>query len=233
MKKRTPVKKNARGSSGGAKDRTESRRRDPEARASRERTGSRPTVATPAKLTVELVPRTCWFTNARTAVTPLEWDRIRRQVYSNAGHKCEICGGRGSAHPVEAHEVWNYDDEKKIQKLVRMVALCPDCHGVKHIGLSRKLGRLPQAISHLMRVNQWSRSDADSHLRESLAVWKQRSLHQWAMDLAGLEQYGVGSWQKPPDAGPPRSRPSTADQDDEQSAEGATRKSRPARSAAR
>ena len=47
----------------------------------------------PPRLTVELVPQTCWFSNVRSEVTSADWNRIRRYVYERAGHSCEICGG--------------------------------------------------------------------------------------------------------------------------------------------
>lgn len=58
-------------------------------------------------------------------------DRLRRQVYQAAGDRCEICGGRGTDHPVEAHEVWAYDDTTLVQRLLRMTALCRACREVK------------------------------------------------------------------------------------------------------
>lgn len=64
-----------------------------------------------ARLTVELVPRTSWYSNVRSNVLPGVWDRLRRPVFGRARSRCEICGGRGPAHPVECHEVWEYDDD--------------------------------------------------------------------------------------------------------------------------
>src|SRR5207302_1396445 len=80
------------------------------------------------RLTVELVPSSCWYTNVRSHVPKTVWDRLRRQVAAEAGNRCEICGGRGRRWPVECHEVWEYDDDEKIQRLQRLVALCPACH---------------------------------------------------------------------------------------------------------
>ena len=57
------------------------------------------------RLTVELVPSTCWYTNVRSHVPKAVWDRLRRQVAAEAGDRCEICGGRGRRWPVECHEV--------------------------------------------------------------------------------------------------------------------------------
>ena len=53
------------------------------------------------RLTIELVPSTCFCKNVRSQVDPARGDRIRMAVYAAAGSKCEICGGRGTAHPVE------------------------------------------------------------------------------------------------------------------------------------
>ncbi len=66
------------------------------------------------QLTVELVPRTCWFSNLRSELSKEEWDRLRRPVFERAGNRCEVCGGKGTQHPVECHEVWEYDDERLV-----------------------------------------------------------------------------------------------------------------------
>ena len=116
--------------------------------------------------TVELVPSTCWYTNVRSKVSKVWWDRLRRRVAAEAGSRCEICGGRGRRWPVECHEVWHYDDDRKIQRLERLAALCPACHEVKHAGLASKRGRLPQVIGHLAAMNGWSESDAACIWRE-------------------------------------------------------------------
>lgn len=82
------------------------------------------------RLTVELIPSTSWFTNVRSHLPTGEWDLVRRAVYRRARYRCEVCGGRGGGpdgpnHPVECHEVWAYDDEHHVQRLERLVALCP------------------------------------------------------------------------------------------------------------
>jgi 5-methylcytosine-specific restriction endonuclease McrA len=48
------------------------------------------------KLTVELVPKTCWWSNLRSLTDRATWDRIRRPVYRKAEYHCEICGASGS-----------------------------------------------------------------------------------------------------------------------------------------
>lgn len=75
------------------------------------------------KLTIELVPATSWGNNLRSRLPKKSWNAIRKRVYKEADFKCEICGGVGKRHPVECHEVWEYDDVNHIQSLVGFVAL--------------------------------------------------------------------------------------------------------------
>ena len=138
------------------------------------------------RLTVELVPSTSWGSNLRSVLPPAEWARLSRQVRTEAGMRCEICGGRGKHHPVECHEVWEYDDENLIQRLVRLIALCPDCHAVKHIGRTTELGHGREARKHLGSVNGWAPSEVAEHLRGALAVHRVRSRHAWTLDLTSL-----------------------------------------------
>jgi hypothetical protein len=142
-------------------------------------------------LTIELVPQTCWFSNVRDQVSPRDWDRIRSQVYEKAGRRCEICGGRGPRHPVECHEVWEYDEAAGIQRLVRMIALCPACHEVKHIGLAGVRGRADLAREHLAKVNGWSPEVADRYVQEAFAMWRLRSGRSWSLDVSSLAAYGI------------------------------------------
>jgi hypothetical protein len=46
-------------------------------------------------------------------------------------------------------EVWDYDDARMVQRLVRLIALCPAYHEVKHLGLAGRCSRLGPALAHL------------------------------------------------------------------------------------
>jgi hypothetical protein len=145
------------------------------------------------RLTIELVPSTCWFTNVRDQVSREDWDRIRSQVYERAGHHCEVCGGRGSKHPVECHEVWEYEEAERVQRLVRMIALCPACHEVKHIGLAGIKGRGEIAAAHLAEVNHWTAQVTARYIDQAFAVWRERSDRTWSLDVSALAAYGIDS----------------------------------------
>jgi hypothetical protein len=142
-------------------------------------------------LTVELVPSTCWFSNLRSELSKEEWDDLRRPVFERAGNRCEVCGQRGTAHPVECHEVWEYDDEHHVQRLTGLMALCPACHEAKHMGYASSTGRGAQARAHLARVNGWSMDDVELYLDAQFEQWSRRSQHQWSLDLSWLRQFGL------------------------------------------
>jgi len=144
------------------------------------------------RLSIEMVPQTAWFKNVRSAVRPRDWDNIRRKVYQRASFCCQICGGQGSRHPVEAHEIWDYDDENHVQKLDRVIALCPACHRVKHMGFSRSQGLEAEAELHLARVNGWTLKQARTYIDQSFTQWTKRSQVNWTMDMEHLEdEYGI------------------------------------------
>lgn len=143
------------------------------------------------RLTIELVPSTAWYSNVRSVVTSTQWEKCKRFVSERSGRRCEVCGGRGPKWPVECHEIWAYDDVRHIQKLEGLIALCPPCHEVKHIGRAQAVGNLERAIKHLMRVNGWRRSDAEFYIEASMEIWAARSCHEWSLDLDYLAMIGV------------------------------------------
>jgi hypothetical protein len=143
------------------------------------------------RLTIELVPQSCWFSNVRAVVSQSQWDRLRIQVYKQANYICQICGGVGPKHPVECHEIWHYDDKKLIQTLEGMIALCPNCHMVKHIGLAEIQNKSEQALQHFMKVNGLKKKEAKQHINAAFTKWSERSAKLWKLDISLLERYGI------------------------------------------
>ena len=149
------------------------------------------------KLTVELIPSTCHFSNVRTTVTPAEWDKIRFISYAAANNKCEICGSHGKLqgykHFVECHEIWNYDDINHVQTLTGLISLCPICHQVKHIGRSIAIGKIAVCKQQLAKVNKWTPKEIDDHIISSFELHKERSKHEWTLDISMLrtEPYSI------------------------------------------
>jgi 5-methylcytosine-specific restriction endonuclease McrA len=145
------------------------------------------------KLTIELVPKTSWYSNVRSNVSKAEWDRIRKKSYENANHVCEVCGdvgtNQGYRHKLECHEIWQYDDQALTQTLTGLVSLCPYCHLVKHPGLAQMNGKLGIVLKQLQRVNQISVEEAGAMLNEAFEIWRSRSKNNYTLDISFLETY--------------------------------------------
>lgn len=142
-------------------------------------------------LTIELVPKTSWFTNLRSILSKENWDKLRKETYQKANYRCGICKGKGNKWPVECHEIWDYDDKNKIQKLKGLIALCPNCHMVKHMGFSLIKNKFKQACTHLMHVNKINQIQAEDIINNAFEIWKERSKYEWKLDLSYLETKGI------------------------------------------
>lgn len=144
------------------------------------------------KLSIELIPKTCHFSNVRTSIKKEEWDKIRFLSYENAKHKCEICGNnglkQGFKHRIECHEIWHYDDTTKTQKLIGLISLCPICHQVKHIGRALAMGKKSIVYNQLAKVNKWTLEEVEKHIAESFELYKERSQHEWSLDISILSE---------------------------------------------
>ena len=109
------------------------------------------------KLMPSPVPDSCWYSNLRTVLPKKVWDVLRKDAYNRANGRCMICGR--PVKRLEAHENWSYDEEKGVQRLEAIVALCHDCHSVIHIGRTQLVGDEERAIKHFCKVNQCSYAD--------------------------------------------------------------------------
>jgi hypothetical protein len=145
------------------------------------------------KLTIELVPSTCWASNVRTLVTASEWNKCKKIVRERSGDQCEICGGRGRKWPVECHEIWRYQwkDGQYWQILDGLIALCPECHLVKHFGRATVAGQKREAFRHLLKVNGWTFEDGQAYVDTEFELWAIRSEHEWKLDLSYLDRIDI------------------------------------------
>ncbi len=148
----------------------------------------------PPHLVSQLVPGPLWGVNLRLLLPRSRWDALRRAVYAQAGKRCQVCGGIGPQWPVECNEQWAYDGDGSsggVQKLLRLTALCPDCHAVKHLGKANVEGRLEAAVLHLALVNGWGVDEARRHAEAAFETWLKRSRMSWTVDLTILREWGI------------------------------------------
>ena len=144
------------------------------------------------RLKIELVPSTVWYSSLYRLLPSEVWDNIRNGIIAKNGRKCQICGETKGM--MSLHEMWEYDDQKHIQKLLGFILLCKMCHHVKHIGLAGILadkGELDydELIEHFCRVNNCTKRDFEEIRDKAFEVWENRSQHDWKQDFGKYEGY--------------------------------------------
>lgn len=138
------------------------------------------------KLTFEMIPEACWYVNLRSVLLPEDWDKVRKDAYARAKGRCMICSKKTSR--LEAHEKWSYDEERAVQKLETVVALCRECHEVKHIGRTQLLGRGDDAMEQFMRVNECSQSEYHEALcKANEEHFRRNKIEAWSTDISWLK----------------------------------------------
>lgn len=138
------------------------------------------------KLTFEMVPEECWYGNLRSILKPKDWDIVRRDAYARANGRCQICGR--PTKRLEAHEKWSYDEERALQKLEDVVALCHSCHEVKHVSRTQLMGRGMEAMEHFMKVNRCTQMEYHAALAEANEEYFRRNkVEGWVTDISWLE----------------------------------------------
>lgn len=150
----------------------------------------------PPFIVAEMVPQPNWFINLRSLLPTETWDELRRDCYQRAGNCCQVCGGKGPDWPVECNEQWQYVEDPAtpglgIQKLMRLTALCPTCHTIKHLGKAQIDGRYEQAIDQLSYVNGWTLEQSEAHAQQAFFTWERRSAMDWHFDLSALVGMGI------------------------------------------
>ena len=138
------------------------------------------------KLDFEFVPEECWGKNLRSVLPKEAWDKIRFDAYRRANGRCMICNV--STRRLEAHEKWSYDEEKHLQTLEDVVALCRACHEVKHIGRTQLMGRGNDAMEQFMKVNACSQMEFHAALGQANELYRQRNkIEGWVTDIHWLQ----------------------------------------------
>ncbi len=147
----------------------------------------------PPYLTIALVPQTSWGRNIRALMGREAWSAFaKEQIYPSTGRLCRVCGGRGPEWPVEADEVWRYDDRTGVQSLHAIVPLCPACHEVRSAGFAVTNGRRRNIVRHLAWVERGSEADAAAVIEAALVTWRKRTRREWIIDLSHMRtRYGI------------------------------------------
>lgn len=141
------------------------------------------------KLQIELIPKTCWDKNLRSVLKQSDWDKIRKAVYEKENMTCHTCDTKVKL--LNAHEVWEFNEDTHTQKLIDIIGVCTVCHNSIHYGRSQMLGFGEDAIKQFMYVNDCDIIDFQNAALEAKLDYDRRSkINDWTLDLSYIESQG-------------------------------------------
>jgi hypothetical protein len=150
----------------------------------------------PGRLTAELLPETLRGSDQRKLISDADWERLSRLVFARARGRCEWCTARcltpdGRPQQPHCHELWTFTHRRgrHVQRLDRLIALCSDCHRVRHCGLAELNGEYNSLVQHLRRVNEWTTAQAVEELERAANAHEHRYLVEWDVDLSLLAEF--------------------------------------------
>jgi len=141
------------------------------------------------ELYVDLVPKECWFTNARFCIDACDWDRVFDHVTSRVSYTCECCevDMKDNWSEMKINARWSFDEVTKIQKLMRLVAVCNKCHKSTYMSKKDKV----ESSAHLSTVRGFSAIETTKHIQEAFAMWGKRNCIKWTLDTTLLTDNGI------------------------------------------
>lgn len=145
------------------------------------------------RLILNLIPRTSWWKSVRSHISQSKWDKIRREVYKKANYICEVCGANEEAYQeskkgwLHCNELWEF--KNGIQSLIKLEAICRDCHLTKHFGYASVSGQVEKAFTHLLKVNNWDAETGNKYIEQQFKEWEERSQIQWQMNYSLISEY--------------------------------------------
>jgi hypothetical protein len=147
----------------------------------------------PGQLRCDLLPASTWGSNLRGVFSRRDWDTLRIPVCTATGDVCEVCGAEahtddGRKRRPDCHELWIFErrNSRNVQRLDRLIALCPDCHRAQHIGLAGVNAETDLVIAKLCEVNAWTTAQATMEMKRAWAEYEHRQRYRWDLDLSAL-----------------------------------------------
>lgn len=130
---------------------------------------------------IDLIPTSQWGKSLANRLPRTHWQRIRKRELARANNKCELCGSTGFI----CHELWSFDVETKIQKLVGYKIICDKCDLVMHLGRANATGKQDDAIRQLAKLSGIRSAPELERLWHSIFdEWEERSKIKWKIDTS-------------------------------------------------
>jgi hypothetical protein len=128
--------------------------------------------------------------------------RIRSETFARYGQNCYYCGATEAQawecapakrnSPFDCHEVWKFDDQHLVAKLIRIVPLCKNCHLFTSGYLTT--WRDEQGRDHIKYEEDWLSTMVGVSLATATRRWK-RARRLWQVrNRTDKWQVDYGAW---------------------------------------
>ncbi len=138
------------------------------------------------RLPMTPLPKDSWYRDLGRALPTTEWHQLRDYTLRRADTHCTTCGAKGA---LRVDGDWEFDDRRRIQRLVGLSALCQLCYLTRHPDQAEQMaeqGRLglELVVRHFRELNRCSLKAYEEHRAEALRTWERRSKKDWQVDLS-------------------------------------------------
>lgn len=152
-------------------------------------------------LKLEVIPIKCTGRNLHShdIISKERWGDISQRIRSNG--RCKFCHKIFVSEDLHAHEVWEFDLDKKIQRLKEIICVCEKCHLTIHyhnLLSNQKLEDRDAFIykAHYMDVNKCYEKDFEKDLNSLLYTYRMMNqiTDDWSMDISYAIKAGLLSY---------------------------------------
>ena len=141
----------------------------------------------------QVIPVKCVGRNlhSHNIIKAEKWQEISKEVRLRTRGICECCGRKFDTNELSAHEVWEFDEERGIQRLLCIIGICDKCHRTIHYQYHFSNNKLEPrdafiCKAHYMDLSGWDENGFEMAL--DIALKRYRILNQreedWKLDIS-------------------------------------------------
>ena len=155
------------------------------------------------KLQIQVIPDKCIGRNLHSNGILEErcWENISRNFRNR--RICGCCEKFFRPGELNAHEVWEFDPENRIQRLVSIIPVCDKCHKTIHYNFvlttdAFQRGEDLKLKSHYVEVNQCTEKQFEADLNDALRKYRKMNQiqGQWSMDISYILESGFVAYKE-------------------------------------
>ena len=147
------------------------------------------------KIKFQVIPERCRGRNLHSdeIISAGKWKEISNKVRAASKGKCHCCGKLFDLREMNAHEVWEFDEVRGIQRLADIIAVCDKCHQTIHYHYLFSGQRITArerdefiCKAHYMEVNHCSLYSVELAIDEALKAYRRLNQLQieWKLDIS-------------------------------------------------